>query len=132
MNNLEKKEMIQEIKKHAMKAWNASYKEEDEVCIFAFAIQYSNGDKVNINIGIVDTICMLSSFVPYGDLDKGKMQKIVKEYDFLIVSTAASGYWSFSSIVSYEEFKGHIEKMDVWVQTIADVTQRIIATCKLR
>lgn len=26
----------------------------------------------------------------------------------------------------------HIEKMDVWVQTIAAVTQRIIATCKLR
>lgn len=132
MNNLEKKEMIQEIKKHAMKAWNASYKEEDEVCTLAFAIKYSNGDKVNIIIGIVDTTCMVSSFVPYCDLDKEKMQKILKEYDFPIVCIAGVGYWSFSSIVSYEEFKGHIEMMDVWVQTIADVAQRIIATCKLR
>ncbi len=132
MNNLEKKEMLQEIKKHAMKAWNASYKEEDEVCIFAFAIQYSNGDKVNINIGIVDTTCMVSSFVPYCDLDKGKMQKILKEYDFLIVGTVGVGYWSFSSIASYEEFRGHMEMMDVWVQRMADVARKIIATCKLR
>lgn len=36
------------------------------------------------------------------------------------------------SIASYEEFRGHIEMMDVWVQRMADVARKIIATCKLR